>query len=58
MAQAILTPRQHALSRAIKRKIRDAILATPLVADVFLHHWNFFVESARLPRSIFELQRG
>jgi len=41
MAQAVLTPRQRALSRAIKRKIRNTILVTPLVADVFLHHWNF-----------------
>src|SRR4029077_7285069 len=41
MAQAVLTPRRRALSRAIKRKIRNTILVTPLVADGFLHHWNF-----------------
>jgi putative methyltransferase (TIGR04325 family) len=39
MAQAILASRH--LSKAIERKLRDAIFATPFVSDVFRHNWKF-----------------
>jgi putative methyltransferase (TIGR04325 family) len=41
MAQAILTSRDRSLSKTLERKVRDAILATPFVSDMFLYHWKF-----------------
>src|SRR5882757_7247789 len=41
MAQEIQPSSQRSLSKTIERKVHDAILATPLVSDVFRYHWKF-----------------
>jgi putative methyltransferase (TIGR04325 family) len=41
MAHAILTLRPRSLLKAIERKFRGAVFATPFVSDVFRYHWKF-----------------